>query len=95
MSIQYLGFQQPIHESSYTEIKAVVKKIVAEDTAFCNVDGLGEYILVNFEVSIEDIGIGDKIQFNGEIKADPFATRVELECSTTLYQEHLKMLLKS
>lgn len=67
-----LGYEQPINESPHVKIKAVVNKIIDEYAMLCNINGLGEDILVNCETCINRIGIGDRVHFNGEIKVEPF-----------------------
>ncbi|MBK1809945.1 hypothetical protein JHL18_04725 [Clostridium sp. YIM B02505] len=66
-----LGYKQPIFESSHTEINAEVNEVSDDYTMLCNIDGLGEGILVDCEIGTGDIEIGERIRFNGEIKAEP------------------------
>lgn len=64
------NFIQPKSNSSFTNFIASIKEIVDENTAICSIGKLGEDILVDFDESLLYVSIGDKIEFNGEIKVD-------------------------
>jgi hypothetical protein len=64
-----ISFKQTIHESSHVEVTADVAQVIDEYTVECNIGNLTN-VIVEFESKRNDINVGDRISFGGNLKAE-------------------------
>lgn len=62
-----VSFHQPIPKSSHTECIAIVKQLVDSNNIVCSIGELGENIPTVFAGKQDNLDIGDRIKFTGEV----------------------------
>jgi hypothetical protein len=62
-----MEMRQPIEQSSYVQVKALVVQIIDEWTMVCNI-GVLENVVVEFETKVLGVNVGQKLSFEGELQ---------------------------
>lgn len=61
--------EQPIKNSPHINAQGFVKEIIDEYSAICDFETLKE-VLVEFEIKIKGINLGDQIRFSGSLRVE-------------------------